>query len=100
MSLEEPQPQEVFPLDAVTLSILREALNNSLSVDEEGNPYVEGGGFTVSTFLQFLSNQQEGPEDRGITEMLGTGWSHNDVIRALVDEVFRLRAELDKPLFD
>jgi len=95
MTTDEPaQNSEIFPLDDVTLSILRESLNSSLSIDDDGNPYVEGGGFTVSKFLEFLSNQEEGLELDGVVEMLGTGWSLNDVCRALVDEIFRLRAEL------
>ena len=89
-----------FPVDDATLLALEHALEASLAYDEDGNCGVVGAEFTVSKLLEFLSGYDPSltshlgfrPDGIEVVEYLGGPQYHeHDVIRALINEIKRLR---------
>lgn len=84
-----------FPIDDYSLTLLREACDASLVVEEDGTHSVVNGEFTLTQLLDFFSGYNpEESEEVGINIYEYTGgtmYSYSDVIRALTDEIFRLR---------
>lgn len=82
--------------------MLEESLDTCFdSVDENGEPAVLGGRFTLHNFLQFMSGYN--PEltvPSGSTgmifEYLNPQYCEGDVIRSLINEVRALREELGR----
>jgi hypothetical protein len=81
---------KTFPVDEVTLSALRTALDNSLCVNDSGD-IVRRNGFGFEDLLTFLSGPQAESVEGGVTLLERTRFSPHDVIRALLDEVESLR---------
>lgn len=101
-----------FPVDEATLSNIKHALGGSYTVDEDGTHHLVGSEFTLSQLLDFLSGYDESklivldpgyevPENASfgekvagasITEYPDPIYHYFDVIRALIEEVERLRA--------
>lgn len=83
-----------FPVDDGTLNLLEDSLNGSFTVDADGTHHLVGADFTVSDLLDFLSGYDEAKLETG-----ENGWEEypdplyhiNDVVRALIAEVRRLR---------
>lgn len=91
-----------FPVDDFTLDQLEHAMATSVEVGEDGEYRCVGGEFTLSTFLKFMSGYD--PErashvgyvgDVPMYEVWDEQYSEHDVLRALVAEVRRLRAECE-----
>lgn len=87
------------PVDDDSLDLIEEALNYTIvGRDEEGNP-VGSGEFNMHQLLDFWSGKDESKfEDQGETNGVrfkvyrgGYLLDHTSVIRALIDEVRRLR---------
>ena len=101
-----------FPVDEATLSNVMHSLEGVYAVDEEGNHNLVGSEFSFSQLLDFLSGYdpneailiQEGTDVGGgasLVEQIGGAaiyhyphetYHHTDVIRALIQEIERLRA--------
>lgn len=85
-----------FPTDEVTLAALRHALGASYTCDGTTHRIV-GADMNVSQLLNFLSGYDRSrlvplSADGTWVEYPGTVYSRDDVIRALLDEVERLRS--------
>lgn len=84
-----------FPVDECTLGNIEHALDARMSVDEEGAHHVAGADFTMPALLNFQSGYDPAlvePLGDGIVEYVGGElYTRDDVIRALVAEVHRLR---------
>lgn len=89
-----------FPTDEVTLANLEHALGGAYEVDQDGTHRIVGAEFGLSQFLDFMS----GYDDRKLIPMEDIGgtpafeypdavYTRDCVIRALIDEVRRLRRE-------
>lgn len=83
-----------LPVDDFTLTLIEEALNTSYAVDEHGNHTLVGGQFTLPMLLNFFAGYD--PADLqeiapGIAEYKGISLHPHDLIRALINEVRRLR---------
>lgn len=78
-----------FPVDDITLAHLEHALDTSL--DENFEPV--GGEFTLLRLLEFLSGYDEtmNVNNEDVWEIPITMYSKDDVIRALIAEIRRLR---------
>ena len=98
-----------FPVDEQALKMVRESLDSCYTVNDEGEPVLARGDFTLNDLLEFYSGYD--PEDYTPLGMHPSPFGddlvewrmHNqpifhehDVIRALIDEVERLRAEAQK----
>lgn len=86
-----------FPVDDVTLSLVSQALNTHFEVID-GEHVISGGEFTLNRLLEFLSGydvhrqDQEIAEDGSVVNVYpGVIYSKEDVIKALINEVLRLR---------
>lgn len=79
----------VVPVDDSSLALILEALNTSYDLDEDRNPVLVGGAFTLTQLLDFWSGYsaalKEGTEPPVILSL-------PDVIRALIEEIQRLRS--------
>jgi hypothetical protein len=95
-----------FPVDDVTLNAIEHALQGCwVAVDPDGTHHWGGSDYSLSQLLNFLSGYDSDKLEL-LEEGEGTGWhdapiytypeaiySEHDVIRALIDEVRRLRGE-------
>lgn len=101
-----------FPIDEVTLNAVKHALNGAYDIDDKGHHVVVDAEFNLSQLLDFLSGYdpsklrliQEGEEvavdapffdqiqGAAIYEYPDAVYTRDDVIRALIEEVERLRA--------
>lgn len=92
-----------FPIDDVTLDAIEHALGGAYTVDEDGEPVLHGADMSLPQLLDFLSGYDPAklqpvlneydtpmPDVSLYPEPL---FSRDDVIRALIAEVRRLRAE-------
>lgn len=86
-----------FPVDDATLLAVEHALGGSLTV-EDGQPILVGADYSLWDLLEFLSGydpDKSVPIGDGVYEYVGGPIYHpDDVIRALVAEVRRLRKGL------
>lgn len=86
-----------LPLDEFALSMMEEAMEATLGIDVNGEPYLERGEFTLDSLLEFWSESGEyqfsGYTSDDIPIYLRTTprFSERDLIQALIDEVRRLR---------
>lgn len=90
-------PLGPFPVDDVTLNLIYESLGASLDENHE----VVGAEFTLSRLLEFLSGydatrsvpmiDEDGSVIEGVSEYPGQMYVKEDVIKALILEVRRLR---------
>jgi hypothetical protein len=91
-----------FPVTSDVLALLRESLDGSYTVDEEGNHVLEGAEFSTTQYLDFLSGhdpsdytvvdtKEFGDSRLEIREYNSPQYSLQDVIRALIIEIERLR---------
>lgn len=107
--MNEPKGRTLppFPVDDFTLDQLWHALNTSVGFGDDGERRCVGGDFTLNQFLDFMSGHD--PERQTLVGysdgLLGEGdpggipiytawdqhYSREDVIRALLAEVRRLR---------
>lgn len=83
-----------FPVDDLTLSALEHALDAAYEVDDEGTHTVVGAEFNLTQLLDFLSGYD--PADTAslhgnVSEHTQPLYTRDDVIRALIAEVRRLR---------
>lgn len=95
-----------FPVDDFTLAAIEHALDARLSYDDDGNCVVVGADYTIPKLLDFLSGYDEGMvvpllDDDGYeiphhVEYPGSIYSRDDLIRALIVEVRRLRERTDR----
>lgn len=95
-----PEVPESFPVDPLALSMLKIALDGRYVINDNGEHELVGSDFTVHKVLEFYSGYDE-------TKLVAEAWddfgepigytypdpvfSLHDVIRALIDEVERLR---------
>lgn len=84
-----------FPVDDVTLSLVYQSLNTHFDVID-GEHVLVGGEFTLSRLLEFLSGYDAAravPDttDEDVMIYPGQIYTKEDVIRALINEVGRLR---------
>lgn len=90
-----------FPVDDITLDLLDHALNGT--IDDNGN--ITGADMNISQLLAFMSPAQDDHEIQrrtdiadatcsNIIDLTDLGWTYHrdDVIRALIAEIRRLRA--------
>jgi len=90
-----------FPVDDTTLDFLEHAMQGSYIVDEEGNHTLVGADFSLSQLYNFLSDYDESKsvhvgyskDGTPMYDYPGAVYTPYDVIRALIAEVRRLRAE-------
>lgn len=93
-----------FPVDDETLNVIRDSLDRVITGwDDDNNPICTGSPFSLDAVLNLLSGydpaltvQMVNEYDQPIPdwyEYTGPGIYHtHDVIRALIDEIRRLRA--------
>jgi hypothetical protein len=79
-----------FPVDDHVLTLLEDAMRGGFEVDPDGTHRLVGAEFTVNKLLDFYSGYN--PENVVNEVYLGTLYTKDDVIRALIAEVRRLRA--------
>jgi hypothetical protein len=89
-----------FPVDDVTLATIEHALGGAWDVDEEGNHTLVGAEFTFDRVLDFMAgidvndrSQVEQIDDSNVYIDHRPHYHPNDVIRALIAEVRRLREQ-------
>lgn len=96
-----------FPVDDATLASVEHALGASLTFDADDvlmeRPRVVGADYTLTDLLDFLAGVKDDPD--GMLEFVQDNpeiwydprphYSFHDVIRALVDEIHRLRASAE-----
>lgn len=89
-----------FPLDANTLNLIREAIDSSWDVDPETGDHIRvDSSMGLYELLEFISgsNQEDSVDDEH-NSMLSyvdvETYVPNDIILALIDEVFRLREKI------
>jgi hypothetical protein len=90
-----------FPVDDVTLAVLEHALGGSYTVGEDGQPRLQGADCSVSRLLEMLSGYDESKLVPALNEYdtpipdtfeyPDPVYHINDVVRALIAEVQRLR---------
>lgn len=90
-----------FPIDESALSNIEHALGGAYEVDEEGNHTLVGADFTLHQLLDFYSGYDERLEEpvdewqeyREVPIMTYPEpvYHVNDVVRALIKEIRRLR---------
>lgn len=84
-----------FPVDEQALRLLKEALNTSYEVDEDGNHALVGGDFSLYQLLEFYSGYDPSKLETEYGDAIlfypDPMYSLRDVVEALVDEVLRLR---------
>lgn len=92
---------DVFPVDELTLSMLEASLDTVFdTVDENGDPYVSDGRYTLQSFLRFASGYSpellvQVDEIGEIFEYPDSQFTEKDVIRSLIHEVRSLRSMLE-----
>lgn len=99
-----PDTLPAFPVDDVTLANVLHSLDGAYTVDDDGTHHLVGADFTLSSLLDFLSGYDETKLIRGgdmgttpfgepveFTEYPDPLYHPNDVIRALAEEILRLR---------
>jgi hypothetical protein len=96
-----------FPVDDTTLASIEHALGASLTFDDDDvlldHPRVVGADYTLTELLDFLAGVGDDPA--GVLELVQESpeiwldprphYSFHDVIRALIDEIHRLRASAE-----
>lgn len=86
-----------FPTDETTLQHLLHALSGSYEVDDDGNHILQGAEFSLTELLDFMSGLDPSTYtviddgDVKITLIPGVCYSEQDVMRALILEIQRLR---------
>jgi hypothetical protein len=89
-----------FPTDETALDQIKHALGGAFTVDEDGTHHLQGADFTLNQLMEFYSGYD--PEDSYQDGYIGDVplfihtepmYHYHDVIRALIDEIERLRAE-------
>ena len=99
-----PNTLPPFPVDDVTLLAVEHALDTTLSYNDDGELVNVGSDYSMSQLLDMLSgvdpskwqpaHDDDGYEIPDAVEYTGGPIYHtNDVIRALIAEVRRLRGE-------
>lgn len=93
-----------FPVDDLTLTSLKHALQATLTFDDDGNPVITGAEYDIHSLMSFLSGydptkvvpllDDDGYEIPDATRYDGQLYTERCVISALVAEVRRLRARL------
>ena len=94
-----------FPVDDITLDALEHALAGAYTIDEDGQVIVTGADMSVTALLDFLSgydptkavpllNEYDQPVPDW-TEYPDPIYHRDDVLRALIAEVRRLRKAND-----
>ena len=88
-----------FPVDDVTLAAIEHALQGSYTLDEHGNHVLVGAEFTLDRVLDLaagIDRSQDAdhlhPVSEGVVVDDRVHFTPNDVIKALIIEVRRLRA--------
>jgi hypothetical protein len=84
-----------FPVDDVMLDLLEHALGGLYEVDDDFGTRLVGADYSLPQLLDFLSGydpEQVVPLGGGIEEYVGGPlYTRDDIIRALIAEVRRLR---------
>jgi hypothetical protein len=84
-----------FPVDDFTLRQVEHALDATYTVELDGTHVQVGADFSLSQLLDFLSGYDpvrlEPTDDPNVFVYSGAVYHPNDVIRALIAEVRRLR---------
>lgn len=86
------------PVDEQSLRLLKESLDASYNVDETGQHVLVGADFSLQQLLEFWSGYDKTklvPIMDNVYEYPGPVIHTNDVIRALVSEIERLREEYE-----
>lgn len=95
-----------FPVDDETLNVIYDSMDRVVTgFDENGSPIREGSPFTLDDVLNMLSGYDESLTVQALNEYdqpipdiyeyTGPGIYHqHDLIRALIDEIRRLRNEI------
>lgn len=99
-----------FPVDDSALNAIKDALNTAYGdVQEDGTHELVGGDFTLDQLLRFYSGydesrsiliQEADPSREGwagaaVYQHLDPQYSEHDLIRALVEEIERLRKKYE-----
>ena len=91
----EDADKHVIPVDDAALDLIDEALDyHFVGEDENGEP-VGSGEFSMYRLLEFWSGYDPDnitQEPGGVAHYHGYMLTHKDIIRALIDEIRRLRA--------
>lgn len=87
-----------FPIDDVTLSAIEHAMGGSFTVDSDGTHRLVGADYSMSDLFNFLSGYDPDAVvmiSEEVAEYVGGPiYNRDDIIRALIAEVRRLRAEV------
>lgn len=73
------------PVDDTSLALIEDATNASLEINSDGEPAVIGAEFSMNRLLEFWSGYDADSTDTPV--LLG----RDDIIRALIGEIRRLR---------
>ena len=94
-----------FPVDDATLSAVEHALDGAWSVDGEGTHTLVGADFTLDRVLSFAAGIDRSEDAEHLTQIASDvfvddriHYHPNDVIRALIVEVRRLRTTQGEPM--
>lgn len=104
-----PDTLPAFPVDDVTLAAIEHALGGAYTVDTDEDGHhthrLVGADYSLHDLLDFLSGYDpsqvipatdaDGYEMPGVTEYPGVLYHVNDIIKALIAEVRRLRTDSD-----
>ena len=80
-----------FPIDDEVLNLLEDSMKAVYEVDADGTHHVVGADFTVNQLLDFYSGYD--PDAVVNEEYYGPLYHIHDVVKALIEEVRRLRNE-------
>lgn len=102
--IKVPDTLPPFPVDDVTLNMLEHSMRGAYTVDHDGTHHLVGAEYSTPQLLDFLSGydpekvvplkDEDGYDIPNFVEYVGGPvYSRDCVIKALIKEVRRLRAE-------